>query len=58
MSKYISEECKQCDLWDSLYGCINDECPIRMDYEEGMAEMAADIEVDRFKDGRFEKGNL
>ena len=55
MSKYISEECKQCDEWIKPYGCTNLECPIYQDYGQGMAEMAADFEHDKRKDERLDK---
>lgn len=55
MSKYIDPLCEQCDEYSATYGCLNSECPIRIDYEEGMAEMAADFECDKRKEKEFNR---
>ena len=55
MSKYFTEECKQCGEYIEPYGCTNSECPIRLDYEEGMAEMAADFEHDKLREERLDR---
>ena len=55
MSRYIDDECEQCDDYVRPYGCTNHQCSIYKDYEEGRAEMAADNEHDRRKDDRIEK---
>ena len=56
MSKYIDEtSCPECDDYQRPYGCMNSECPIRIDYDqEGMEEMAADKECDRLREERWE----
>jgi len=56
MSKYIDPQCEQCDEYSERYGCLNSECPIRIDYEEGMAEMAADFEHDKRKEDNMSVG--
>jgi len=53
MSKYISDECCQCDDNINPYGCVNAGCPIRQDYEQGMEEMAADFDHDKRKEDRL-----
>lgn len=53
MSKYISEECKQCDEWFDTYGCANHRCTIYEDYEQGMEEMAVDFDHDKRKEEEF-----
>lgn len=50
MSKYFDDECRQCNDYIEPYGCTNKECPIRIDYEECRASMAADDELERRKD--------
>ncbi len=55
MDKYISSECEQCD--DYIEECINSRCPIRVDYETGMAEMAADFDHDKRKEDRLLEGD-
>ena len=53
MSKYINNiSCPECDEYIEPYGCTNMYCPIRVDYEEGMA---ADEELARRKDDRMEE---
>ena len=54
MSKYIEEECKQCDEYITPYGCTNHGCSIYKNYQEGRAEMAADNEHDKRKDNRLD----
>ena len=51
MSKYIDPQCEQCDEYPEC----NTECPIRIDYEEGMAEMAADFEHDKRREKEFNR---
>ena len=56
MGKYrIDDECYQCDDHIEPYGCINHNCSIYRDYQEGRAEMAADDEYDRRKDALMEE---
>ncbi len=55
LNKYISSECEQCD--DYIEECINSRCPIRVDYETGMAEMAADFDHDKRKEDRLLEGD-
>ena len=52
MSKYIDDECRQCQEWVRPYGCVNAGCPIRIDYEAGMEEMAADFDHDKRREDR------
>lgn len=53
MSKYIDPLCEQCEEYSATYGCLNSECPIRIDYEEGRVEMAADFECDKRREKEF-----
>ena len=43
----IDSECKVCDENFARYGCTNHDCKIWRMKEEGLAEMAADEEMDR-----------
>ena len=53
MSMYIDEVCRQCDDYKDPNGCTITNCPIRIDYEECRAEMAADEDLERRKDVRL-----
>lgn len=51
MSRYLSEDCEQCDEHIEPYGCSNHNCPIYQDIES----YHADLEHDRRKDRRLEE---
>jgi len=51
MSKYLSDECRDCYEYIEPYGCTDHNCPIY----KGIKEYHADIEHDRLKDERMEK---
>ena len=55
MDKYISEDCKWCEHFDSMYGCLDHSCQIYTDYQAGMEEMAADFDHDKRNDDRLER---
>ncbi|MDA3940489.1 MAG: hypothetical protein PF693_14460 [Spirochaetia bacterium] len=52
--KYIDEDCKGCDEYDSLYGCMYHGCQLFRDWELGRAEEEADNDLERRKDNRIE----
>ena len=54
MSRYIDNtSCPECDDYIRPYGCVNAGCPIRIRYDEGRTEMAADFDHDKRKEDRL-----
>ena len=54
MARYIDNtSCPQCDEYINPYGCVNAGCPIRVEYDRGMAEMTADFDVDKRREDRL-----
>ncbi len=52
--KYIDEECKGCEEYDRVYGCMWHGCQICKEDQEWRAEEAADMEHERMKDARLD----